>query len=67
MKTDPLNGIAIRRDPVLAFELFNDSPSMMCHGHQDFTTISSSDEIPDINDPTQINASSAEKSTKESG
>jgi hypothetical protein len=67
MKTDPLNGIAIWRDRALTFELFNDYPSMMCHGHQDFTNMSSSDEIPDINDGTHINASSAEKSTKASG
>jgi hypothetical protein len=79
---DSMNGIAARRDRALTFELFqlvlkklysceqevsHDYHSMICHGYRDFTRISSSNEIPRINDGTHINASSAEKSTKACG
>jgi hypothetical protein len=82
MKTDSLNGIAARRDRALSFELLqlvlnkmhsceeevsHDYHSMICPSYRDFAIISSSNEIPGINDVTHINASSAEKSTKASG
>jgi hypothetical protein len=82
MKTDLLNGIAARRDRAFTLELFklmlkemcpcedeglHDYPSMRPHGYRDHAIISVCNEIPDIHDGTHLNASSTEKSTKESG